>query len=85
MRKSAIKLDEDIVRRLNRIKYQWGYKTQSQVIRKLIEIASKFQTADQYAKSSQKNPSTTSFVSSGLKTTSSNSGADNIKKEKPGK
>lgn len=48
MKLSAIKIPEDLLMRLNRIKYQWGYKTQGEVIRRLIEIASKFQSAEDY-------------------------------------
>jgi len=48
MKKSAIKIDQDIVMRLNAIKYKWQMKTQSQVLRRLIEIASRFETADKF-------------------------------------
>jgi len=38
MKQSAIKLPEDIIMKVNRLKYQWGCKTQAEVIRKLIEM-----------------------------------------------
>jgi len=47
----VIKIEQETARKLNGIKYTWGMKTQSEVIRRLIEIASKFQTADEYSKS----------------------------------
>jgi hypothetical protein len=46
MRKQSIQLDEDAILRINQLKYKWQLKTQSEVIRRLIEIDSKIETAD---------------------------------------
>jgi hypothetical protein len=38
MKITTIRLGEDLLLRLNRLKYQWGYKTLDHVIRHLIDI-----------------------------------------------
>ena len=38
MKITAIKIKEDLLMRINRLKYQWGFKTQEDVIRHLIEL-----------------------------------------------
>ena len=77
MRKTSIKVQDDLLNRINRYKYKWQLKSHDAVIRRLFEICSKIENA----KSSHKNPGTTNSFSSGLKTTNSESGAVHNKEE----
>jgi len=45
MKKTSIKVGEDLALRLNQLKYLWQLKSQDAVIRRLIEICSKIETA----------------------------------------
>ena len=38
MKQTSIAVKEDLMMRLNRLKYQWGYKTIDQTIRHILEI-----------------------------------------------
>jgi len=71
MKKTAIKIGEDLLMRINRLKYQWGYKTQEQVLRRLIELKTPPITT---AKSHQNSSTPTLFTNS---YNSSSGGADN--------
>lgn len=77
MKKTTIKIQEDLLNRINRYKYEWELKSHDAVIRRLFEICSKIKTAN--AKS-QENSSTTSFLSS--KTSESGAVHDSKEKEK---
>ena len=46
MKETSIKVKEDLALRLNRLKYYWQLKSLDAVIRRLIEIASKIDTAN---------------------------------------
>lgn len=48
MKSSTIRLGEDLRMRLNKLKYQFGVKTVDAVIRKLLEMTTKLQTADNF-------------------------------------
>ena len=49
MKKTSIKIKEDLALRLNRLKYTWQLKSLDAVIRKLIEICSKIETAHSFS------------------------------------
>ena len=53
MKKTAIKVNEDTLQKLNQLKYMWGFKSQREVLIRLIEIAGKFTRAD-YIKEEKK-------------------------------
>jgi len=46
----SIKHSDEIWRKLNEVKYKWGYKTMDEVIEKLFEIAESFKTAQNQLK-----------------------------------
>jgi len=73
MKKTTIKIQEDLLNRINRFKYKWQLKSHDAVVRRLFEICSKIENA----KSSQHNSSTTPLFSS-----DDSKGGANIKKEK---
>ena len=67
MKKTSIKVEEDLALRLNQLKYLWQLKSQDAVIRRLIEICSKIETAHSLSKlnsgaGSSKNSASTSNV-----------------------
>lgn len=51
MKKQSIQLDSDAMLRINQLKYKWQMKTQSDVIRRLVEICSKIESADKLGES----------------------------------
>ena len=48
MKSQNIRLDGDVVLRLNQLKYKFQMKTQSDVVRRLVEIAMKIESADKF-------------------------------------
>ena len=63
MKKSSIRLDQDLIRELNLYKYKFHLKSISQVIRRLFEICSKVETADNLNSAEKLNTTTPSFSS----------------------
>jgi len=43
---TPVKVSEDTLRRLNQLKYMWNFKTQREVLIRLLEISDKYITAD---------------------------------------
>ena len=50
MKQSIMKLDEDIIMQINILKYKWQMKTQSEAVRRMMEILGKIETADKVRK-----------------------------------